>query len=48
MIDCQVQEIDLKVRQPSTYFLLWFTTLPEANDQYGGYQAEVSDIKLLG
>jgi eukaryotic-like serine/threonine-protein kinase len=43
-----VQEIDLHVTRPSTYFLLWFTRLSEAQDQYGGYQAEISDIKLLG
>jgi serine/threonine-protein kinase len=43
-----VQEIDLKVRQPSTYFLLWFTKASEARDQEGRYQVEISDIKLLG
>jgi serine/threonine-protein kinase len=42
-----VQEIDLKVRQPSTYFLLWFTKASEARDQEGRYQVEISDIKLL-
>jgi hypothetical protein len=42
------QEIPLRVTRPSTYFLLWFTKLPEARDQYGGYQAEVSDIELRG
>jgi eukaryotic-like serine/threonine-protein kinase len=42
------QEIDLRVTRPSTYFLLWFTRLPEATDQYGGYQAEVSTIELRG
>ncbi len=43
-----VQEIDLDVRQPSTYFLLWFTKASEARDQEGRYQVEISDIKLLG
>ena len=42
------QEIDLKVPQPSTYFLLWFTKASEARDQPGRYQVEISDIKLLG
>jgi serine/threonine protein kinase len=42
------QEIDLNVRQPSTYFLLWFTKASEARDQAGRYQVEISDIKLLG
>jgi eukaryotic-like serine/threonine-protein kinase len=41
------QEIDLRVRQPSIYFLLWFTTPSEARDQAGRYQVEVSDVKLL-
>ena len=41
------QDIDLTVRQPSTYFLLWFTKASEARDQAGRYQIEVSDIKLL-
>jgi tRNA A-37 threonylcarbamoyl transferase component Bud32 len=43
-----VQEIDLEVRQPSTYFLLWFTKASSARDQEGRYQIEISDIKLLG
>jgi eukaryotic-like serine/threonine-protein kinase len=42
-----VQEVDLEVRQPSTYFLLWFTKASEARDQAGRYQVEISDIKLL-
>ncbi len=42
------QEIDLNVRQPSTYFLLWFTKASPARDQEGRYQIEISDIKLLG
>jgi eukaryotic-like serine/threonine-protein kinase len=41
------EEIDLSVPQPSRYFLLWFNKASEARDQYGGYQVEVSDIKLL-
>ena len=40
-------EIDLRVPQPSTYFLLWFTKASEARDQPGRYQVEISDIKLL-
>jgi serine/threonine-protein kinase len=44
----EVQEIDLDVRQPSTYFLLWFTKASEARDQAGRYQVEISDIKLFG
>jgi eukaryotic-like serine/threonine-protein kinase len=42
------QDIQLKVPQPSTYFLLWFTKASEARDQPGRYQVEISDIKLLG
>jgi hypothetical protein len=42
-----VQEIDLRVPQPSRYFLLWFTKAPESADQPGGYAVEVSDVKLL-
>jgi serine/threonine-protein kinase len=41
------QEIDLTVREPSTYFLLWLTKASEARDQAGRYQVEISDIKLL-
>ncbi|HEU5143252.1 MAG TPA: protein kinase [Solirubrobacterales bacterium] len=41
------QEIGLAVREPSTYFLLWFTKPAEARDQPGRYQVEISDIKLL-
>jgi eukaryotic-like serine/threonine-protein kinase len=44
----EVEEIDLNVRRPSTYFLLWFTKASEARDQEGRYQVEISDIKLLG
>jgi eukaryotic-like serine/threonine-protein kinase len=43
----ETQEIDLDVRQPSTYFLLWFTKASEARDQEGRYQVEISDIELL-
>jgi serine/threonine-protein kinase len=42
------EEIDLRVREPSTYFLLWFNKASEARDQAGRYQVEVSDIDLLG
>jgi serine/threonine-protein kinase len=41
------QDIKLRVPQPSTYFLLWFTRASEARDQPGRYQVEISDIKLL-
>jgi eukaryotic-like serine/threonine-protein kinase len=41
------QEVELRVRQPSTYFLLWFTKASEARDQPGRYQVEISDVKLL-
>jgi hypothetical protein len=41
------EEIDLTVTSPAKYFLLWFNKASEANDQYGGYQVEISDIKLL-
>jgi eukaryotic-like serine/threonine-protein kinase len=44
----ETQEVDLDVRQPSTYFLLWFTKASPARDQEGRYQIEISDIKLLG
>jgi serine/threonine-protein kinase len=40
-------EIDLNVSEPATYFLLWFNKASEAHDQFGGYQVEISDIKLL-
>jgi serine/threonine-protein kinase len=40
-------EIDLAVKQPSRYFLLWFNKASEARDQEGRYQVEISDIKLL-
>lgn len=43
-----VQEIDLRVPEPSTYFLLWFTKASEARDQAGRYQIEISDIELRG
>jgi eukaryotic-like serine/threonine-protein kinase len=43
----EAQEIDLTVREPSTYFLLWFTKAAEARDQPGRYQIEISDIELL-
>ncbi|HEY2334984.1 MAG TPA: protein kinase [Solirubrobacterales bacterium] len=41
-------EVDLNVQEPSTYFLLWFNKASEAHDQFGGYQVEISDIRLLG
>jgi eukaryotic-like serine/threonine-protein kinase len=41
------QEIPLTVRDPSTYFLLWFTKASEARDQPGRFQIEISDIELL-
>jgi eukaryotic-like serine/threonine-protein kinase len=40
-------EIDLDVKQPARYFLLWFNKASEARDQAGRYQVEISDIKLL-
>jgi eukaryotic-like serine/threonine-protein kinase len=40
-------EIDLRVAQPSRYFLLWFNKASEARDQAGRYQVEISDISLL-
>src|SRR5262249_18453550 len=42
-----IQDIPIKVPQPSTYFLLWFTKASESPDQPGRYQVEISDIKLL-
>ncbi|HXV06024.1 MAG TPA: protein kinase [Solirubrobacterales bacterium] len=42
-----VQEIQLRVPQPSRYFLLWFTKAAPAHDQPGGYLIEVSEIGLL-
>jgi serine/threonine-protein kinase len=42
-----IAEIDLNVRTPSHYFLLWFNKASPAADQAGRYQVEVSDIKLL-
>jgi len=44
----ETQEIALRVPQPSTYFLLWFTRASEARDQAGRYQIEISDIELFG
>jgi eukaryotic-like serine/threonine-protein kinase len=44
----ETEEIDLRVTQPSTYFLLWFIKASEARDQPGRYQIELSDIELLG
>jgi eukaryotic-like serine/threonine-protein kinase len=43
-----LEEIALKVPQPSRFFLLWFTKAAESRDQEGRFQVEVSDIKLLG
>ncbi len=43
----ETQEIPLTVREPSTYFLLWFTRASESRDQPSRYQVEVTDIKLL-
>jgi tRNA A-37 threonylcarbamoyl transferase component Bud32 len=43
-----LQEIDIRAREPSRYFLLWFTKAPESRDQPGRYQLEISDIRLLG
>ena len=42
-----VQEIALHLDKPSHYFLLWFNKLPEARDQEGRYQVEISNIELL-
>jgi hypothetical protein len=41
------EEIELDVREPSRYFLLWFNKASEARDQAGRYQVEISDIRLL-
>ena len=41
------QEIDLRTREPSVYFLLWFTKASKARDQAARFQVEISDIKLL-
>jgi eukaryotic-like serine/threonine-protein kinase len=41
------EEINLSVQEPATYFLLWFNKASEAHDQFGGYQVEIGDIKLL-
>ena len=41
------EEIDLDVRQPSRYFLIWFNKASEARDQAGRFQVEVSNIELL-
>jgi eukaryotic-like serine/threonine-protein kinase len=41
------EEIDLNVRQPSRYFLLWINKASEARDQAGRFQVEISDIRLL-
>jgi hypothetical protein len=41
-------DIALRVPEPSTYFLLWFTRSSEARDQPTRYQIEISDIELLG
>ena len=41
------EEIGLRMREPSTYFLLWFNKASEARDQPGRYQVEISDIALL-
>jgi serine/threonine-protein kinase len=41
------EEIDLTVPSPARYFLIWFNKASEANDQYGGYQVEISDVELL-
>jgi len=43
-----LEEIALRVPQPSRYFLLWFTKAAESRDQPGRYQVQVGDIKLLG
>jgi hypothetical protein len=40
------EEIPLDVKQPSTYFLLWFTKAADSRDQPGRYQVEISDIAL--
>ncbi|HXS32837.1 MAG TPA: protein kinase [Solirubrobacterales bacterium] len=41
------EEIDLNVDESASYFLLWFNKASEAHDQFGGFQVEISDIKLL-
>ncbi len=42
------EEIDLTLREPATYFLLWFNKASEARDQPGRFQVEVSDVELFG
>ncbi|MGH2955357.1 MAG: protein kinase domain-containing protein [Solirubrobacterales bacterium] len=39
--------IDLTADVESSYFLLWFTTLPESSENSSRYRAEVSDIALF-
>jgi serine/threonine protein kinase len=41
------EEIELDVKQPARYYLLWFNKASEAADQAGRFQVEISDISLL-
>ena len=41
------QRIELTSQTASRFYLVWFTQLPEAEDG-SGFQAEVSDINLIG
>ena len=41
-------EVDLEVRSPAKYFLIWFDKAAPSRDQAGRYQVEVSDVNLLG
>jgi tRNA A-37 threonylcarbamoyl transferase component Bud32 len=44
----ETAEVDLDVRSPAGYFLIWFNRAAPSRDQPGRYEVAVSDVNLLG
>jgi serine/threonine-protein kinase len=44
----ETAEVDLDVRSPAKYFLIWFNKAAPSQDQPGRYEIAVSDVNLLG
>jgi eukaryotic-like serine/threonine-protein kinase len=42
-----LEEVDLHLGAPASYFLIWFTKAASARDQDGRFQVEVADVKLI-
>jgi eukaryotic-like serine/threonine-protein kinase len=44
----ETAEVDLDLKSPAKYFLIWFNKAAPSRDQPGRYEVAVSDVNLLG